>query len=152
MLIWCDSQSPILLTNPSYRPNREIVTGLQPFQDEDLLQVAVDVRDNGRTVLTRAAPEVLAKFSEDHMELIKDCFRQDPKSRPTFAEIVSRLQDQAPKGYTEVVEEEGEADANTSNRTNRSKTKGGKRKRSTGPDPDAVEMQPGEHNYSGLPV
>jgi serine/threonine-protein kinase len=73
----------------------EIVTGHEPFQGEDILQVAVRVRDQGYSVMDswpRNGPEYVRN-------LAAKCFAADPSQRPSFGDICNYLDDYVPKGY-----------------------------------------------------
>jgi serine/threonine protein kinase len=72
----------------------ECVTGEEPYQNIDLLEVAVRVRDEGFNVL-----QTLPKDYECEdwlMGVMKLCFYMDPNERPTFKEIGEWLEEHTP--------------------------------------------------------
>jgi Janus kinase 2 len=122
----------------------EATTGLLPFGNDDLLQVAVEVRDSSRTVLTGAPTEILQKIPEYIMEIMKDCFQKDATLRPSFRDIVALLEAHAPEGYTET-----ETNHEHQSKSSKKQKKG---KKSRADDAETVEMQPrGDAQYSSLP-
>ena len=63
----------------------EIVTGKEPYEGRDKLEVAIQVRDHGMTLpMPEKSPKILAT-------IMKRCWKYDPSERPTFAEICNML-------------------------------------------------------------
>jgi serine/threonine protein kinase len=91
----------------------EISTGCEPFAGMDILKVAVDVRDHGRTVLTDLPKDIDARIPGYLRAIMQSCFKHNPDERPTFAEIADRITIGMPSGYKEsedVADEEDEDD------------------------------------------
>lgn len=85
----------------------ELATGMIPYPEQDLIDVAVAVRDKGLTPISDVSSEVAAKVNkmpEYLVSIMKMCFAQKPESRPTFAELVKYLTDSAPKSVLRVEE------------------------------------------------
>jgi serine/threonine protein kinase len=89
----------------------------EPFLGEDLLEIAVSVRDGGRNVLATVTKEEEHFFPSYVTDIMKKCFQIDPADRPTFSQIVAELDVLGkPDGY---VSDEEENKSNRSNRSNR---------------------------------
>jgi serine/threonine protein kinase len=87
----------------------EATTATYPFEGEDLLQVALEVRDSKRTVLTDASSDTLALIPTYLQEIMELCFQRDPRARPTFAELVGQLEAHTPPGYVESTTSRGKS-------------------------------------------
>jgi hypothetical protein len=70
------------------------MTGNEPWPDDDMIQVAVKVRDEGLTAINQF-PKDTPKYLR---RLAKWCWMQSPDDRPTFAEIVDFLTTSPPEG------------------------------------------------------
>jgi hypothetical protein len=79
----------------------EIATGLKPFGDDDLIKIVLDVRDQGRTVLTGLSADVENRIPSYILNSMQKCFLHDPSERPTFAELEKMLSKGAPSGFKE---------------------------------------------------
>jgi serine/threonine protein kinase len=73
----------------------EVLSGQEPFQGEDLLTVATKVRD------TAACPDIPDDCPSWLKPIIQDCWSAEPTGRPSFNEIVQRLEVHRPKNFTE---------------------------------------------------
>jgi alpha-tubulin suppressor-like RCC1 family protein len=94
----------------------EMLCGTEPYMDQELLQIAVSVRDQGLTVLS-LLPEAGSSgdFVPEYIRrLMEQCSQQEPTQRPSFQEIVQWLEQCAPYGYIELADDElAPADNNT---------------------------------------
>lgn len=128
----------------------EIVAGHEPFLGEDLLEIAVSVRDRGRNVLETITPQEELLFPSYVIDVMKKCFAPEPADRPSFAQLVEELERHRPDGY---VSDDEENRSNKANRSNRSRSKGGKDKDVPGRNYATIEgggsagKVPGKGNY-----
>ncbi|AVR52835.1 serine/threonine protein kinase [Marseillevirus Shanghai 1] len=73
----------------------ELLTRKNPFEGMNSAAVAVAViRDKQRPEI----PENIGEFGEGYIDLMTSCWSQDPDSRPTFLEILSRASGLTPSG------------------------------------------------------
>lgn len=73
----------------------EIVEKHEPYQGEDILSVAVSIRDQNRNPMD----SMTAKPPSYVRKLMTMCFEPQPSKRPTFAQILEYLQPHAPSGF-----------------------------------------------------
>jgi serine/threonine protein kinase len=85
----------------------ELVTGSIPYPESELIDIAIQVRDQGLTPLSDMPGDVAAKIDaapEYLITLMKMCFTQEQSKRPSFQQIVEYLQQNAPKTVLRVEE------------------------------------------------
>jgi len=96
----------------------EILTRHEPYLGEDILTLATQIRDEGRTVLDQ-----LPDNSPPYLvELIKMCCQVQISERPSFKRIVQYLDMHAPAGYVippEPIVAEIEVGTNNTNKKNK---------------------------------
>ena len=78
----------------------EILTGEQPFQGYNMLQLLADVGRKGKR------PEFKKKIPESFKNLITSCWSQLPKDRPTFDQIIEQLKNDPSFIFEGVVRED----------------------------------------------
>jgi serine/threonine protein kinase len=72
----------------------EIVTGKEPFEGMDLIEVAMQIRDQQLTLAKYLPTNGIV---QDYLvELMKMCWSQAPADRPSFREIGAWLESNAP--------------------------------------------------------
>lgn len=77
----------------------EILTGHAPYSGMDLLEVAVQTRDQGLTPQGELKAEIVSRNLQVPLyllELLDMCFKYAPEDRPNFAEIVRFLETHQP--------------------------------------------------------
>lgn len=82
----------------------ELITGAEPYKGEDLIEIAVSIRDHARNPLP-SLPEG-AKAPKYLVKVMKGCFEVSPQDRPTFKQIVAMLTEKRPEGYESAQEEQ----------------------------------------------
>lgn len=122
----------------------ELLTGSEPYAGEDLLEVAVSIRDRARNPVSSIPRDIkIPKYILQVMEL---CFEVDPADRPTFAEIAEKLAAGKPSGYRSESDENEEPILGVDASRRKSKAKDGKKKKvKTSSDievDNAVELAP----------
>lgn len=76
----------------------EMVTGDMPFPGQDLVAVAVKVRDGSATALDFVAKDTI--IPRWMLELIRLCFTYNERERPSFNDVLHYLNSHAPHGVT----------------------------------------------------
>lgn len=112
----------------------ELITGNEPFPNQDLMQVAVNIRDGKEDPLTHVPKETEAP--DWMMKLIQSCFVFEAEHRYSFSEVINFLTANAPDGFQVDPDEERAEDITDLN------TKSGKATKQT--------KTPGETNYTSL--
>lgn len=108
----------------------EILTLEMPFGHQNLVDIAVSVRDNG------VNPGVPSDASPEIAELMKMCWQVDPEQRPTFTQIVHYLEAHGIKQSSY-----GSGDDSWTGGKIKEKSKKGKNQSNSPLDDKYVEMQ-----------
>lgn len=121
----------------------ELIVGHEPYLNEELLEIAVSIRDTARTPLPMIPKDVhVPKYL---MEVMEMCFKPAPEDRPTFVDIAKLLEKRRPSGYHSEPDENDETGIGVDdNAVKRTKSRKGGKKKTDGPDTgvwnESVEM------------